>query len=164
MESRATRGLVIFLYAAVVVMAACDVALVITAPWWLRTVFETDLWGLRVMLGYNYAVAGMIYPLMLAFFIISGLLCLGILVAAFRILGRIRRDMPFCMENASSLRSAAFCAFGLCAVFLLKMFFSPSVLTLVCGGIFLLFGLFVTVMSQLVRVAARMKEENDLTI
>jgi hypothetical protein len=72
--------------------------------------------------------------------------------------------MPFCVQNAVSLRNAALCAFGLFAVFMTKMFFSASILTVVCGGIFLLFGLFVLVISQLMRVAVRIKEENELTI
>ncbi len=126
--------------------------------------YETNFAGLRIMMGYNYAMSGVIYPLMLTFFILSGLLCLGILAAAFRILWRIRRNVPFCTGNAISLRNAAICSFGLFVVFTLKMFFSPSILTLVCGGMFLLFGLFVIVMSQLVRVATQIREENDLTI
>lgn len=164
MDSKATSRLSAFLTAVVVILSACDVLVVCTSPWWLKALFQSDLEEIKLMLGYNRAVADVIYPLMLAFFIVSGLLCLGIFAAAYRILKRIRNDNPFCIENAVSLRNAAICAFALFAVFLLKMLFSPSILTLVCACIFLLFGLFVMVISQLVRTAAKIKEENDLTI
>lgn len=164
MNSKATRRLSVFLTAVVVFLSVCDIFIVCTSPWWLHTLYKTGFADLRVMLGYNYAMSSVIYPLMLAFFILSGLLCLGILVAAYRILKRIRIDNPFCDGNAASLRNAAICSFALFVVFMLKMAFSPSILTLVCGGMFLLFGLFVMVISQLVRTAAQIKEENDLTI
>jgi hypothetical protein len=164
MDPKATKGLSMFLTVVVIFMSVCDIFLVCTAPLWLKAIYTEDFGELKIMLGYTYSPGGMIYPLMLAFFILCGLLCLGVLVAALRILMQIRRDMPFCVRNAVSMRNAAYCAFGLFAVFMAKMFFSWSILTLVCGGIFLLFGLFVLVMSQLVRVAARIKEENELTI
>ena len=164
MGSKATKGLSNFLTAVVVFMAVCDAVLIFTAPFWLKAVYDGNFGDLKIMLGYTFSPARLIYPLMLAFFIICGLLCLGILAAAFRILMQIRHDVPFSVRNAVSLRNAAFCAIGLFAVFMAKMFFSWSILTIVCGGIFLLFGLFVLVMSQLVREASRMKEENELTI
>lgn len=164
MNSKATSRLSVFLTAVVVILSACDVLIVCTSPWWLHTLYQSDFEEIRLMLGYNYSMANVIYPLMLAFFIISGLLCLGIFTAAYRILKRIRNDNPFCIENAISLRNAAICSFALLVVFLLKMLFSPSILTFVCAGMFLLFGLFIMVISQLVRTAAKIKEENDLTI
>lgn len=164
MGTKATKHLSMILTIVVIFMSVCDIFLICTAPFWLKAIYTNDFAGLKIMLGYTYSPDGLIYPLMLAFFIICGLLCLGILIAAFRILMQIRQDMPFSVRNAVSMRNAAFCAFGLFAVFMAKMFFSWSILTLVCGGIFLLFGLFVLVISQFVRVAARIKEENELTI
>ena len=164
MNSKATRWLSVFLTVVVIFLSVCDIAIVCSSPFWLSTLYKSNFAGLRVMLGYNYALTGVIYPLMLTFFIISGLFCLGILAAAYRILKRILKDSPFCVGNAVSLRNASFCSFGLFLVFMLKMLFSPSILTFVCGGMFLLFGLFVMVISQLVRVATQIKEENDLTI
>lgn len=164
MESKSTKVLSLILLAAVIFLSVCDVLIVCTSPFWLHSLYESNFAGLRIMLGYNYAIGSAIYPLMLTFFIVSGLLCLGIFAQAFRILQRILKNVAFCKANAFSLRNAAICAFGLCAVFMLKLLFSPSILTFVCGGIFLIFGLFVLVMSQLVRSAAQLKEENDLTI
>lgn len=164
MESRATKSLVIFLTAVVYILFVLDVAITCTSPWWLHTLYKSNFSGLRIMLGYSYPLSGVIYPLMLGFFIVSGLLCLGILFEGAGILRRIAKNSAFCAGNAVSLRNAAICSFGLAAVFWVKMSFSPSILTFVCGGMFLLFGLFVLVISFLVRTAARMKEENDLTI
>jgi hypothetical protein len=164
MNSKATRWLVAFLTVVVIFLSVCDVLITCTSPIWLHTFYKTEFSALRIMLGYNYAMSDVIYPYMLTFFIISGLLCLGVLAEAFRILQRIKKSNAFCDGNAVSLRNAAICSFGLFVVFIIKMFVSPSILTLVCGGMFLLFALFILVISQLVRVAAQMKEENDLTI
>jgi hypothetical protein len=164
MENKLTKGLSFFLTTIVIIMATVDIFLVVTAPWWLKTLYESSFSDIKIMLGYNYSTTSIIYPLMLIFFFICGLLCLGILIAAFRILYRIRQGVPFCIQNATSLRNAASSAFGLSVIFIAKMFFSPSILTLVCAGIFTLFGLFVLVMSLLIREAARIKEENELTI
>ena len=164
MDCKAAKPLSMFLTVVVLFMSVCDVFLIFTSPWWLSKIYEGNFGDFKIMLGYNISSAAMIYPLMLSFFILCGLLCLGILVAAFRILSRIRHDMPFCSQNAISMRNAAFCAFGLFLVFMSKMFFSWSILTFVCGGIFLLFSLFVMVISQLVSVAVRIKEDNELTI
>lgn len=164
MGSKATMRLVLVLTVAVAAMAICDVILMAAAPWWLKNIYEGNYGSLKIMLGYTFSPSGLIYPLMLGFFYLSGLLCLIILCVAFRILRRIRRSLAFCTENARGLEVASLCAFGLFAVFMAKMFFSPSILTVVCGGIFLLFGLFVMVMAQMVRVATRIREENELTI
>lgn len=164
MKAGAAKGLVVFLHIVVVILSVCDVAVVASSPFWLHAMYQSRFAVLRIMLGYNYAMSNVIYPLMLVFFIVCGLLCLGVLFEAYRILRRIRQNNPFCRGNAQSLRNAAFCALGLCAVFLIKMTFSPSILTLVCAGIFLLFALFVLVIAQLLLEAVRIKEENDLTI
>ncbi|MFT9078122.1 DUF2975 domain-containing protein [Ethanoligenens sp.] len=158
------RRLAAALTVVVIFLIVCDVLITASASWWLKSVYAGSLGELKVMLGYHYNPAGMIYPLMLAFFIISGLLCLGILIAALHILRRIRNSKPFCLPNARSMQHAAYCGFGLCIVFLSKLFFSPSILTFVCAGIFLLFGLFLIVLAALLHQAVELKDENELTI
>lgn len=164
MDQKFTKGLSAFLTVVVVFLSVCDVLVTATAPWWLREVYSGRFGDYRVLLGYDFSHRGIIYPLMLTFFMLSGLLCLGILAAAYRILRKIRRGLPFCIENSVSQRNAGLCAFGLAGVFFAKMFVTPTFLTLVCIGLFLLFGLFMLVISSLFRLATRIKEENDLTI
>lgn len=164
MYSKATAKLSTFLSVVVAVLSFLDIVLVVTAPWWLNYIYKNNVSDIKVIFGCNANLSNAIYGLMLAFFIISGILALGILAEGYKILARIRKENPFCIANAISLRNAAICAFALFIVFMAKMFFSSSVLTAVCGGCFLLFGLFILVISQLVRTAAKIKEDNDLTI
>lgn len=149
---------------AVIFLAVCDLLITAAAPWWLQRAYTGRFGGLRYMLGYNYDAAGRIYPLMLAFFILSGALCLGILFAAYRILGRIQKKRPFCLKNVKSMQRAAVCGVCLCALFFSKLLYSPSILTFVCAGIFLLCSLFLMVLAALVLEAVRLKDENDLTV
>lgn len=148
----------------VIFMAVCDLLITASAPWWLQRAFTGHSGELRYMLGYNYGASGKIHPMMLAFFILSGLLCLGILFSAYRILSRIRKNQPFCLENAKSMQRAAVCGVCLCVLFLSKSLYSPSILTFVCAGIFLLCSLFLMVLAALLLEAVRLKNENDLTV
>lgn len=161
---RHIKRLTNLLTAAVISLAACDLLITASTPWWLQRAFTGHFGELRYMLGYNYNAQGKIYPLMLVFFILSGVLCLGILFAAYRILGRIRKNQPFCLENARSMQRAALCGVGLCVLFLSKLLYSPSILTFVSAGIFLLCSLFLMVLSALLLEAVRLKDENDLTV
>lgn len=164
MEKRRIRCLTDLLTASVVFLAVCDVLITASAPWWLRHTYSGRIGGLRYIVGYSYNPLGTTYPPLLAFFVLSGLFALGILAAAYRILGRICKSRPFCLENAKSMRRAALCGVCLCVLFLAKLLFLPSIWTFVNAGIFLLCSLFLLVLSALLREAVRLKEENDLTV
>lgn len=166
MSATVTRGLSRFLSAIVVMISACDVFSVVSAPWWLKYAYDKGYGELGFLAGTPYGDAhpGGSYVFMLIFIMLCGLLMLGLLFEAFRILRNIRRDMPFCRSNAASLFNAAVYASCLSVVFIFKMFFSPSILTLLCTGIFILFALFMLVLSKLFALAAQIREENELTI
>lgn len=164
MNSKIASRLSCFLTVVVVMISICDVALTVSCPWWLRSLYELDKKGSGILFVDNNISSEPAFYLILAFFIICGILGFIILAAAYRILGRIRKSNPFCVENAVSLRNAAVASFILFGLFIGKMFLMPTILTAICGLIFLLFGLFILVISELVRTAAKIKEENDLTI
>lgn len=171
METRSTggqlaKGLAVALSFLMIVLSALDVVCIFSAPWWLKTAYDKGYGELGIFFGtpYNNAHPGGSYPYMLLFITLCGLGMLGILLEGYRILRRIRRGKPFAHNNAASFRRAAVLSFVLAGLFLFKMFFSPSILTLLCIGVFLMFGLFMLVLAQLFGLAAQIREENALTI
>lgn len=166
MNSKLAKGLTRTLAVIVSLLTVIDGILTVSAPWWLQQINQISFEDMRSILGgmFQGVRSGQSYPLYVSFTIICGLLCLGILLAARRILGRILRDEPFNIKNAGSLKNAGIFALSLTLVFIVKMTFSPSVLTLICSGAFLLFGLFLFVLAQLFTAAAQIKQENELTI
>ena len=161
-----TRGLSRFLIAATIVLSAADAVILLLSPWWLRITFEKGYGELGVLLGSPYSPShpGGNYYFMLAFVISCGMLILGILFEAFRVLSTLIRDEPFSKRNGVSFRNASVFSFLIAFLFLVKIIFLPSILTFVCLGVFFLLGFFLIVMSQLFRIAAQIKEENELTI
>jgi hypothetical protein len=161
-----TRRLTRFLSYIVITLIFADLIAIITTPFWLKTAYLKGYDELGVFFGsiYSSAHPGGNYYYMTAFIILCGILIMGILFEAYRILSQILKNMPFCMNNAKSFKNAGICAFLLTLAFVFKMFFSPSILTLVCAGVFILFGLFMVVLSQLFKIATQIKEENELTI
>lgn len=99
--------------------------------------------------------------------------CFLALMLAWRIFGRIERDCSFCMENADALRKISFLAaadagllfFGNALFFLLNMN-HPAVLLAGCMAVVAGIGISVAsaVLSHLVRKAAKLQEQSDLTI
>ena len=90
-----------------------------------------------------------------------------------RVLDTILKGDPFVMDNASNLKRAAICCFGISGAALARLIWSiaayRSILPLFTYNalfvpIFLMGGLLFLVMSALFRQAAELKAENDLTI
>lgn len=99
--------------------------------------------------------------------------CFIALVLAWKIFGNIERDCSFCMENADALLKVSFLAaadagflfFGNVLFFVLSMN-HPAVLLAACMVAIVGVGISVAaaVLSHLVGKAAKLQEENDLTI
>ena len=170
MQDKRTKRLSAFLMAVVILLAAVDALVAMASPWWLRLAYSDDV--SPALREFFERYAGFPQPSPPGWFavygpvlvILCGALCMGILMAGLRILRSIRRGEPFSPRNAGSLRAAALFSFGLAALFVVKMVLWPSLLTAVCVAVFVLFGLFLLVLSELFREAARIKEENELTI
>lgn len=99
--------------------------------------------------------------------------CFIALVLAWKIFGNIEKDCSFCMENADALRKVSFLAAADSAVlfvgnvlFLLLNMNHPAVLLGSCIVVVAGIGISVAaaVLSHLVRKAAKLQEENELTI
>lgn len=110
---------------------------------------------------------------LIAFLIFCGCCTAVILWQGRRVLDTILREEPFSMENAVSLRRAAWASFVISAAALVRVVFSlcfyrsPVPLfsyNALFVPIFAMFGLLCLVMSALFRQAAELKAENDLTI
>ena len=170
MQDKRTKRLSAFLMAVVIVLAAADALTAAASPWWLRLAYSGD--ASPAWREFFSRYAGFPQPSPPGWFavygpvlvITCGVLCMGVLISGLRILCSIRRGEPFSPRNAGSLRAAALFSFGLAVLFMIKMALWPSLLTAVCAGVFMLFGLFMLVLSELFRQAARIREENELTI
>ena len=99
--------------------------------------------------------------------------CFIALVLAWKIFKNIEEDHSFCMENADVLRKISFLAAADSAVlfvgnvlFLLLNMNHPSILLGACIVVVVGIGISVAaaVLSHLVRKAAKLQEENELTI
>ena len=99
--------------------------------------------------------------------------CFIALVLAWKIFKNIEEDHSFCMENADALRKISFLAAADSAVlfvgnvlFLLLNMNHPSILLGACIVVVVGIGISVAaaVLSHLVRKAAKLQEENELTI
>jgi divalent metal cation (Fe/Co/Zn/Cd) transporter len=161
-----TKKLTRYLSCIVVALIFADLITIVTTPYWLKIAYENGYDALEIFFGtiYNTAHPSGNYYFMAAFIMLCGVVIMGILYDAYKILKQIQKSMPFCIQNAKSFQNAGFCAFFLTVAFILKMFFSPSILTLVCVGVFILFGLFMIVLAQLFKLATQIKDENELTI
>lgn len=155
-----------------------------TLVWWLKllVVFAAVCGialcaGILPMEGKKLAAA---YPELayyylpwLIFLWILAVPCFMALVLAWRIFGNIEKDCSFCMENADALQKISFLAAadaGLLflgnVLFLLFNMNHPAVLLGACMVVVVGIGISVAsaVLSHLVRKAADLQEQSDLTI
>lgn len=100
---------------------------------------------------------------LLCFLYAVGILVLWIIAELVLMLRTVTQD-PFVRRNSKALRRMGVVAIVCGGLFFLKciQYFTP--LTLICGGAFVLCGLFSLTLSGLFARAVEIKEENDLTI
>lgn len=116
--------------------------------------------------------SGWYFPWLL-FLSLTALPCLAILVCGLKIARNIGKDNSFCYQNASLLHSIALLAAGDVLFFfsgnLILLCWNMSHPAIVLASLLILFVGFAIsivffVLSRLVKQAARLKEENSLTI
>ena len=149
------------------ILIAVDILAVIFSPFWLKAAYEKGFIIIIPALEdarFENAAQSTDYNFMLAFIIFCGIAALIILWQARHLLSNISKDNPFTKSNSVCLMRAAYGGLLIALAFTVKMFVSPSALTLLCLAVFLLFGLFMIVLSELFKQAAQIKEENELTI
>lgn len=104
------------------------------------------------------------YWFLLPFFYLTGLLALSLVYELRRIFRTFNKRDPFLMQNAKSLKNMALSAFAIAFLYVVKMVFFNSFLTVILTMVFIIGGLFALILAEVFRQAAVVKEENDLTI
>ncbi|MDR1705304.1 MAG: DUF2975 domain-containing protein [Clostridiales bacterium] len=100
---------------------------------------------------------------LLVFLIISAVQALWITLEMIRMMRSIPKG-PFTQRNVRALNRIGVLFLVLSALFLGKCIMYITVLTLLCGFLFIGGGLFAFTLAALIRQAAVFREENDLTI
>ena len=104
------------------------------------------------------------YSFYLGFLYASGLGTALILSQGHRILKRFERGQPFAQSQAGAFRVMSIAFFWLVTVFLVKVFFYITLLTLFCFLLFLFFGVVCLILADVFRQAWQVQTENDMTI
>lgn len=97
-------------------------------------------------------------------YMLSGILCLLIVAELRKMFCTVLADNAFVDANVISLKSMGKYSFFISLLSVVRIFFSPTPATAVVIIVFLVAGLFSTVLCQVFEKAVRYKEENDLTI
>lgn len=135
-------------------MMVVVVMVLITLPITLRMYFDAYVWKA----GENY------YWFLLVFLWVSGLLYLGIVYELRKMFKSLNQREPFRRENVASLNKIAVLALWISAIYVIKIVFYISLLTVVIAMAALSVGLFALIIAEVFRQAVEVKEENDLTI
>ena len=99
----------------------------------------------------------------LTFLMVVAVLGLWVVWELIRIMQTVTHD-PFVSKNVGSLRRIGFLVMTVSALFFLKCLYYVTFLTIACGFLFIVCGLFAFTLCSLFRQAVAFKEENDLTI
>lgn len=104
------------------------------------------------------------YWFLLVFLWASGILYLGIVYELRKMFKNLNQREPFRRENVVSLKKIAVLALWISAIYVIKIIFYISLLTIVIAMAALSVGLFALIIGEVFRQAVEVKEENDLTI
>jgi hypothetical protein len=99
----------------------------------------------------------------LPFLIVVALAAMWVLLEMIGMLRTVPRD-PFVQRNVKALRRVGLAGMGIAGLFFGKCLLYPTFLTMACGALLVLCGLFAFTLSSLFRRAVALREENDLTI
>ena len=105
-----------------------------------------------------------LYVFMLLLLYITGLFALMIIYEIRKIFKTLNRQNPFMMDNVKSLRRIAFASFSISLLYILKIIFFYTILTIIIVLIFIIAGCFAIIFSEVFKQAVAVKEENDFTI
>ncbi|MDP4180100.1 MAG: DUF2975 domain-containing protein [Bacillota bacterium] len=107
--------------------------------------------------GENYYFAlGLLY--------LTGIMCLVILFEMKRIFKALNKRDPFIIGNVKSLNRISLMSYLISVCYLIKIVLYNSFLTIIIAMVFIIAGLFCTILAEVFRQAVIVKEENDLTI
>lgn len=112
---------------------------------------------------YSWTV-GENYWFLLVFLWITGVLYFGVVYELRKMVVRLIHRAPFMRENVDSLKRIAVLALSISAMYVIKIVFYISFLTVIVTMMAVLIGLFALILAEVFRQAIEVKEENDLTI
>lgn len=104
------------------------------------------------------------YYFLLGFFYFTGIFAIILVYEMRKIFKNLNKGNPFIIENVKSLKSMAKASFIISVSYVVKIFFYPSILTIIMAMVFLILGLFLLILAEVFHQAVIVKEENDLTI
>lgn len=129
------------------------VVMVLGLPIILKICFDDYSW-----------TAGENYWFLLVFLWITGVLYFGVVYELRKMVVRLIHREPFMRENVDSLKRIAVLALLISAMYVIKIVFYISFLTVIVTMMAVLIGLFALILAEVFRQAIEVKEENDLTI
>lgn len=119
--------------------------------------------GYIAYVGY-YTGSSFVQTYFLGVLYVSGLLAVVVLFELKKIFVTCVKNKPFTYRNVKSLRRIAFAALIIGVIFISKVVFFPTFLTLIVIFVFALAALFCIVLSDVFEEAVNHKLENDMTI
>ena len=145
------------------VLLGLDILMTLLAPAWIVRIVS----GQQLNAVMQFLSAGGVKgsPVFLASFsVYTGLVLAAILFEMTVLLGSVVKGKPFDRKNAGCLRLAAYLTFAFSIGFLVKEIVVPSLSSLIFMCVGLVGGLVLVVLSMLFSLAAKINEENELTI
>jgi len=115
---------------------------------------------LAFFLGYDKAL---VLPFTIILFS-SGLCALFILWQLKAIFKALLGGDPFISANVSCLKKCSAASFVIAIIYIIKMIFSPTLMTIIIAAMFALLGLFTLTIKDVFAQAVAYKEENDWTV
>ncbi len=113
---------------------------------------------------YLYGYRGFDFYVQAGAVFLSGIASVFIMRQLRKMFKTIKAGDPFVVDNVKSLGNVGIAAWCIGLVYVLKLFFLPTVSTVMIVIIFVCGGLFCFTLSRLFETAVRIKLENDLTI
>lgn len=104
------------------------------------------------------------YWFLLPFLYLTGILALVILFELRAVFKTFNKMDPFTMRNVKSFKRMAICSLVIALLYVVKIAFFNSFLTIILAMVFVIAGLFALIIGEVFRQAVIVKEENDLTI
>lgn len=113
---------------------------------------------------YFYGYSGFDYFIQAGAVFLSGVASVFIMYQMRRMFKTVKEGNPFVQDNVKALKNTGIAAWSIGFVYILKLFFLPTVSTVMIVIIFICGGLFCFTLTNLFSTAIKIKTENDLTI
>lgn len=103
------------------------------------------------------------YPALILLYV-SGIPALIIVKQFIAIFETLKEENPFNHQNVTYLKRVSICSFIIAIEYLIGLFVTKSIFSLVMIGVFVIAWLGIYILAELLKQAIQYKEENELTI